>query len=135
MDTLDDREGFENACHYFVLALKSLAASPEEACEMNGWFNTAFEIKHDVEAGPCLFNNVACPLTDEHKAAITSLVSALQAIPEDAWSFTQVRQESLTHMQHPGWLPAREMASRLLESLQPITDRNTRYFERASQKT
>jgi hypothetical protein len=132
---MGDREAFENAYYYYVFALRVLAASPEEACEMNGYFNAGFEIKRDVELVPPIFDWPISPLTAEQKSGIINLVAVLQSIPEEVLSFTNIRQESLAKMRHPCWLPAREMASRLLDKLGPVTERNTKYFEQGSRET
>lgn len=128
MSTSDERNDFENAYYYFIEALRVLAASPEESCELLGHFNVAFETKFDAEVGPYLFNCSYCPLLSEQRAAIEELTKALQLIPADVLSFTKVPATSLEKMQHPCWQPLRRQATDLLNLLAPLTEQNQRYF-------
>jgi hypothetical protein len=60
METLsedEDRNLYENSYYHFVNRLEVLAASPEEACELLGHFNVAFETKFDLEVR-IIFSNM-----------------------------------------------------------------------------
>jgi hypothetical protein len=129
MSTHPDRDDFENAYLSAVRALRVLAASPEEACEMQGHYNVAFETKMEVEAAPYVFKLPGCTLTQEQHHALLDVISALQAIPKEVLSFANVREESLERMRHPSWEAPRQMARALIEDLKPATDLNAWYFE------
>lgn len=128
MSVEDDKDIYENSYYRFVEVVEILASAPEEACERVGHFNVAFEIKHDLEAGPYLFNYAGCPLNPAQRSSVVELVEALKSIPEQVLEFTRVRQQSLERMRHPAWVPLREQATRLLSLLQPITDANQKYL-------
>jgi len=128
MSVEDDKDIYENSYYRFIEVVEILAASPDEACERVGYFNVAFEIKRDLEAGLYLFNYAGCPLSSAQRAAIADLVEALKLIPEQVFNFTCVREQSLERLQHPAWVPLREQASRLLSLLQPATDANEKYL-------
>jgi len=132
---MDEREAFENAYSHYVHMVEALAGSPEEACKIYGHFNVAYGIKRDVELVPPIFEWAISPLTAEHRRGIANLISALQLIPEQVLSFTNVKQECLARMRHPSWLPARKMANQLLQDLRPITELNNRYFEQDARET
>jgi hypothetical protein len=124
----DDKDIYENCYFQFIEAVRVLAASPEEACEMLRGYNVAFETKYDVDAGPYLFNYAECPLSSQSRAAIAELVEALKSIPEDLQAFTDVPAISLDRMRNPLWIPLRKKANDLLELLKPMTDLNEQHF-------
>jgi len=124
----DDRNEFENYYLRFKQSLEVLAASPEEACELLGHYNVAFETKSDLGYGVNLFSLSSCPFTSEQRQNIVVLLEALETLPDSVLGFTDVPSESLERMKHPAWVPLRDAAARLLVELQPVSSANERYF-------
>ncbi|GAA0720340.1 hypothetical protein [Dokdonella soli] len=134
MSARSDRGDFENAYLSVIRALRVLAASPEEACELQGHYNVAYEVKLEAEAAPYIFDLPACTLTNEHKQALLGIVAALQSIPQEVLAFTSIKEESLEKMKHSSWKVPRGMARLLVDALKPTTDINSWYFEQDRSK-
>ncbi len=129
MSTLSDRDDFENAYLSVIRTLGVLAASPEEACEMQGHYNVAQELRQEVEGAPGIFRLPACTLPDAHRIALGDLVGAVQTVPPEILAFTRLKEESLGKMKHSSWDTPREKARALVDALAPMTAINTWYFE------
>jgi hypothetical protein len=129
-EEISNEEDFENAYRVFIMCLDALASTPEVACETYGNYNVAWEIKHDVSAGVYLAKNPAHRLSEKHIADIVKIAGMLNSLPESAIKFTNIIEESLENMRHPAWVPARQMAGQLLESLRPVTETNEKYFSK-----
>lgn len=117
-EPLGDREEFENSYYYFVLALKTLAASADEKAIEYGSSDegAAWELKNDVAAGIYLFNFESCSLSDAQRGKITELVNVLNGMPKN------------NGFKDPSWVPLQKRAEELLKLLEPITRANTEYF-------
>jgi hypothetical protein len=118
LEPFSDRESFENSYHYFVVALKSLAASADEQGETYGSFDdgAAWELKHDVSAGMQLFNCTSCSLSTLQREKLSELVRQLNTVPADVG------------FRHPSWVALRQLADELLSLLEPVTRANAAYF-------
>src|SRR5258707_827978 len=71
-------------------------------------------------------------LSAEQRIALAALISKLQALPHDAMAPGGVMPTShaacLIAMKHPGWLPLREQAAKLVEMLEPAIKRNQEFL-------
>ena len=124
----DDRDFYENSYYYFIRKLEVLAASPQDACELLGHFNVAFETKFDLEGADYIFNYACCSLSIEQREAILELLESLKTIPPSILEYTRAPSVSLRNMNHPCWIPLREKAQNLLKLLMPNTKQNYIYF-------
>ena len=117
--SVSDLEAFQNAYLYFVSAVGTLAASPEQQCEWMGDFNVAWELKDDVSAGKFLVGREM--LSPAQENAILRLVSSLQAIPSSVLPAGSGREVNLKAMQDPSWSSLRVEAARLLKQFATLT--------------
>lgn len=130
-------EGFEHALFYFLEALRTLELSAEEQCEIMGNYNVAWEMQHDVSdpISPMLACS-ASYFTESQSAALLRLEVAMKELPDEALYPEGLRttgyEGSITAMRHPDWEPLRIQARDLLRILEPVIQRNSAYFERAS---
>lgn len=74
-----DAEDFLSSYRIFFEALRMLASSAEEQCQLMGNFNVAWELKADVQAGKYLVGQGY--LNSEQEAWLLALVGALEAVP------------------------------------------------------
>jgi hypothetical protein len=134
MLTDDERYEFESAYFWFAQHLQILAACPEEACDMQGYYNVAYETHSENHGGAWLFNLPGCSFTADQKSAILELIEALDSIPAEVLSFTDLKSESLRRMQHPSWIPLRAKAQLILEELGQVTQANAAYWDKLRAK-
>lgn len=116
-EPLSDRESFENAYYYFVVALKDLAAPANEQAVSYGSSDesAAWELKHDVSLGMYLFNSPSCSLSKLQQEKMADLVNRLREVPDVGFD-------------NASWIPVRQEAAELLGLLEPATRANMTYF-------
>ncbi len=129
MSALSDRDDFENAYLGVFRTLRVLAASPEQACALQGHYNVAYETVFEANGWLYIFNLPACTLTGDIKKALEEIIEALQLVPPDVLAFTNAKDESLEKLKHSSWELPRAKARLLIEELIPTTETNTWYFE------
>src|SRR5256885_306352 len=121
---MSDIEGYANAFYYFILNLIILSEGPERQCEMMGYDNVAWELRHDV----VLWADVVINLSDgilskDQREEISHLKMEVAAIPEYAVDVYNVKQEHLIAMKDPIWVPIRAKAKKLISLLKSEIDR------------
>jgi hypothetical protein len=130
---ISDEEAFRNGFHYFVEALRVLAAPPVQQCEAVGDYNVAWELKDDVLDGRYLLGRGF--LSDSQEVAVSHLLQILEPIDVSRLPSGAGREQNLKAMCDPCWRPVRELASRvILELAGPIAD-TAAYFARGSHAT
>jgi hypothetical protein len=128
-EQIPEKEVFANTYHYFIRALKVLAADADAQCKAMGNYNVACEIKDDVIRGaPLLGLSEAQGLTSRERSGIRDLVTALEEIPASLLVSTTSEAESRKAMSHPSWIPLRVRASELLSLLAATRARNEAYL-------
>ena len=91
---------WENGYFHYVASLRALASSPEEACELHGHFNVAYELWYEIRGGVHLAENPKHRLSPTHVALISELAAALEQLPPEAIAYTDVADESLRRLKH-----------------------------------
>lgn len=132
-----EQDDFENAFFYFVDALRTLGLEADEQCEQLGNYNVPWELRHDVSEGAIAITKARISYLDaEQTARVTEMVSALNALPDEAIAphgvLTDNHAGSLIAMGHPSWGPIRRKAKELLQLLEPAIERNNKYFSDAA---
>ena len=126
----DERYEFESAYFWFAQHLEILASSPEDACTLQGHYNVARETHLENRGGAWLFSLPGCSFTEDQKTVILELTEALDSIPSEVLSFTDLKPESLRRMQHPSWIPLRAKAQLILDELRHVTAANVAYWKK-----
>lgn len=124
---VDQEEIFHLAYVSFINELVALSQSPEIACEMEDHYNVAYEFWY-LLPNDTLLENSQQLLTGTEVGALKKLFSDIKALPDEAYTWTDIAEESIKNMQHPAWEPIRMKAKELLLSLAPITKLNNEYF-------
>lgn len=119
---------WENGYFQYIGSLRALASSPEEACELYGHFNVAYELWYEVRGGVHLAASTKHRLSPTHVALIEELAAALEQLPPEAIAYTDIAHESLLRLRHPSWARPRSMAGRLLLQLGEVTSSNLAYL-------
>ncbi len=128
-EKISEEEAFANAYHYFVEALKVLAADADTQCKRMSNYNVAWEIKDDVSRGVGLLRLPGAQrLTSEERDGITGLLTALKEIPASLLAAATTEAANKKVMSHPSWAPLRARAAELLNLLAPTTTRNEAFL-------
>lgn len=125
-EPIEDIDAFHNSFHYFLDAVETLAAGPEEQCSMMGDYNVAWELKDDVQAGRYLLGRGY--LSGHEERSISSLVDALNEVDTQALPSGPGREVSLRAMTHPSWAPCRLLAAAALRDLKGAAERTALFF-------
>lgn len=129
-------ESFENSLFYLLEALRILELSAEGQCEAMGNYNVAREMQLDV-SGPIspLITCSASYFTDAQASALLGLEAAMKGLPDEALFPDGLRttsyEGSIAAMRHRAWEPLRARASELLQTLEPVIQRNAAYFKQS----
>lgn len=121
-----DAEDFLSSYRVFFEALRMLASSAEEQCQLMGDFNVAWELKDDVQAGKYLVGQGY--LNSEQEAWLLALVGALEAVPARVLPAGAGRDTNMIAMQHPSWIPLRTIAAHVLEVLAPFSKEHAHFL-------
>ena len=124
---MDDEEIFHQVYISFIEELNALSQSPEIACELEGHYNVAYEFWYIVP-DLTLLQNTQGLLTDIQVKRMKDLFNDIKKLPEDAYTWTDVAEESLVNMKHSAWVPIRKQAKELIKLLAPVTKLNHEYF-------
>ena len=125
---MDDKEAFHQAYFAFIEELNALSQSPEIACELEDHYNVAYEFWYIVPNQIILLHNSQGLLTDIQVKRMKDLFKEIKQLPDDAYTWTEVAEESLLNMQHPAWEPIRKQAKELLTLLALVTKLNHKYL-------
>jgi len=120
---MSEQEQFELGYYYFIQALKILAKEAKAQCQEMGNCNVAWELKDDVSAGSYMLKVAADNLSQEQKNSITKLILELNKVPESVVRLAEDPNGNLQAMQATCWAPLRLLAAKLLQSLEPVTQR------------
>jgi hypothetical protein len=125
---ISPRELVENNYFYFVKTLSILAESPAEQCAVME-YNVAWELQHDGLEVDYLIRQEVVKFTDYQIEGMKELSSALHALSGEALKGSgYAREEHLKAMSNPGWQLVRDIAKKLIESLEPRTLENRKYL-------
>jgi hypothetical protein len=124
-EKISEEEAFANTYHYFIEALKVLAADADTQCKRMSNYNVAWEIKDDVFRGVGLLSLPGAKgLTSEERDGITGLMTALKEFPASLLIAATTEAANRKAMNHSSWAPLRVHASELLNLLAATTRRN-----------
>jgi len=118
-DSLTDQERYETARHYFIKALRLMAADASTQCELMGNFNVAWELQHDIVDFGTALMSFAGKLTEEQEQEIRAFITRANDIPPSVLAAASSAEANLKAMNNPCWFPLREGASRLLATIGP----------------
>lgn len=128
-NNMDDEEVFHQAYISFIEELNALSQSPEIACELEGHYNVAYEFWYLVP-NQTLLQNTQGLLTDIQLQRLIILFNYIKQLPEEAYTWTDIAEESLLNMQHTEWEPVRKQAKELIKLLEPVTKLNHEYYHK-----
>ena len=124
-DKISEEEVFANAYHYFVEALKVLAADADTQCEYMSNYNVAWELKDDVSRGAGILKLPGMKvLTQDQREGIVAMVEALNELPTSLLVSATTEAANRKAMNDPCWTPLRARATELLSLLATTTRRN-----------
>jgi len=126
-NNMDEEEIFHQAYNSFIEELNALSQSPEITSELEGHYNVAYEFWY-LLPNQTLLQNTQGLLTDIQVKRIKDLFNYIKQLPEEAYTWTDVAEESLLNMQHPAWEPVRKQAKELVILLAPVTKLNHQYY-------
>ncbi len=122
------RELEENYYFYFVKTLSILAESPAQQCAVME-YNVAWELQRDGFQVDYLIRQEVIKFTDDQIEGMKELSSALHALSGEALKGSgYAREEHLQAMSNPGWQLVRDIAKKLIVSLEPRNLENRRYL-------
>jgi|GEM_PF-5179220 len=124
---IDNEEIFHLTYTSFIDELNALSQSPEIACELEGHYNVAYEFWYLIPNKTLLQNTLGL-LSDAQITDLQKLFNDIKNLPQEAYAWTDVAEESLKNMRHPAWVSVRKLAKELLSSLAPITQLNYEYI-------
>lgn len=126
---IKEEESFHTILASFLRTIETLACPAEEACEIMGYYNVAWELKDDVQRDwEGLRDNPVSILTAQQASAIDQFAGEFNKIPESILEFENTREGSLGKMQHPSWEPIRQQARVLLKVLEGVEKANKEYL-------
>jgi hypothetical protein len=122
-ESLTDEERYETTFHYFIKALRLMAADANTQCELMGNFNVAWELQHDVtDNGTALLDLPASHLTETQKEEIRKFIGKVNEIPASVLAAASSSVANTVAMSDPSWIPLRDGASRLILTLERRED-------------
>jgi hypothetical protein len=124
-DKISEEEVFANAYHYFVEALKVLAADADTQCEYMSNYNVAWQLKDDVSRSAGILKLPGAQvLTQEEREGIVAMVEVLNELPSLVLDVATTEEANRKAMTDPCWTPLRARAADLLSLLAATTRRN-----------
>ena len=123
---ISDLEASHNAYDVFLFTLEALASPAEKQCELMGDYNTAWELRDDALAGHYLMGSGL--FTNQQEAAVLEFLAAIDPLPVNDMPSGAGRAANLAAMQNAAWGPIRELAERLLATLEPVTAANRAFL-------
>ena len=128
-DEIDLRDAWENTYGIFIYTLSVLEMPPAEQCTEMGNYNVAWELQHDGFDVDYLLDQEVIKFTEDQKKEMRELSSALHALGGGALKYGPFTWEkNLEGMSNPGWQPVREIARKLIITLEPRTLENRKYL-------
>lgn len=113
--SLTDEEKYETTYHYFVKALRVMAADARTQCKLMGNINVAWELQHDVtDGGTALLNLPVGNLTELQKEYVRKFIAQVNNLPKAILVAASSAIANEKAMNDPSWAQLREDASRLI---------------------
>ena len=123
---MEDGNAFHNAFYYYLDAVATLAAEPENQCALMGDYNVAWELKDDVQMGRYLLGRGY--LSEVEERSIASLTKLLNEVDAQSLPAGAGRDVNLLAMTHPSWASCRRFAAEVLRNLEQAAERTTVFF-------
>jgi hypothetical protein len=122
-------ESFEYSLLNFLKWLEIMTMEPIELCNAWGNYNVAWELVSDLKGDGNVIVTLPCSyLTDYQNQEVSSFLSSLGDIPEPLLVSATTTPANQEAMSHSCWMPYRESALELIETLESAAKRNKEYF-------
>ena len=134
----DAEELDRNSFYWFAEALRILSLDSGSQCREMGSYNTPWELQYDVAAHASLADSSHINFSNEQRAKISRICTAIQKLPNDALAPEGMKMTTyagcLAGMNHAAWQPFRTDAAQLLASLEPHIKKNQEYLAKSEER-